>query len=207
MGFALRSVKVRLTLYSTRARVTTRWNGDRMDERNQAPKEWRGRYFEDIETGDIFRSRLGRTITDSDNVWFTCLTMNTNQVHFNVPFAEQTRFGQPLVNSCFTLALVTGLSVPDTSENATANLAWSDISLPRPVFVGDTLWSESEILDIRESKSNPSVGIVSMRTRGINQNGEVVIEFLRTFMIYRRDAPEARPVFPITTMEWSVGRT
>jgi itaconyl-CoA hydratase len=178
-----------------------------MDEERQAPKEWRGRYFEDIEVGDNFRSRLGRTITNSDNVWFTCLTMNTNQVHFNVPFAERTRFGQPLVNSCLTLALVTGLSVSDTSENATANLAWTDINLPRPVFVGDTLWSESEILNMRESESNPSVGIVSMRTRGINQNSEVVIEFVRTFMIYRKGAPEAQPAFPITKMEWSVGST
>src|SRR5918992_569952 len=89
-----------------------------------APKEWRGRFFEDFEVGDVFRSRLGRTVTETDNVWFTCLTMNTNQVHFNAPFAERTRFGQQLVNSTFTLALVAGLSVPDTSENAAANLGW-----------------------------------------------------------------------------------
>ncbi len=170
-----------------------------------APKEWRGRFFEDFEVGDVFRSRLGRTITEADNVWFTTLTMNTNQVHFNSEFAARTRFGAPLVNSCFTVALVTGLSVPDTSENATANLAWADIKLSAPVFVGDTLWAESEILDLRPSSSNPSVGIVSMRTRGVNQRAEVVIEFLRTFMIYRRDAPEAQPGFPVTDAEWTVG--
>jgi itaconyl-CoA hydratase len=169
-----------------------------------APKEWRGRFYEDLEVGDRYASRLGRTITETDNVWFTCLTMNTNQVHFNVPFAERTRFGQPLVNSALTLALVTGLTVPDTSENATANLAWTDITMPNPVFVGDTLWAESEIVDKRESSSNPTVGIVSMRCRGINQRREVVIEFRRTFMIYKRDAPEVVSTFPGTDTAWNV---
>jgi itaconyl-CoA hydratase len=142
-----------------------------------APKAWRGRFFEDFAVGDVFQSRLGRTITETDNIWFTCLTLNTNQIHFNTPYAERTQFGKPLVNSAFTLALVTGMTVPDTSENAAANLAWTDIKLPKPVFAGDTLWAESEILDLRESKSNPSVGIVTMRCRGINQRREVVIEF------------------------------
>jgi len=87
-----------------------------------APKDWRGRFFEDFAVGDVFRSRLGRTVTDTDNVWFTALTHNTNQMHFNAPYAERTRFERPLVNSCFTLSLVTGLTVPDTSENGTANL-------------------------------------------------------------------------------------
>jgi len=169
-----------------------------------APKEWRGRFFEDFSVGDVFRSRLGRTITDADNVWFTCLTMNTNQVHFNTPFAERTRFGRTLVNSTLTLALVTGLTVPDTSENATANLAWTDIKLPKPVFVGDTLWSESEILELRESQSNPSVGIVTMRCRGVNQNAEVVIEFRRTFMAYRRTAAESASIFPEVAEPWTV---
>jgi len=151
-----------------------------------APKTWRGRFYEDFEVGDTFRSRLGRTITETDNIWFTCLTLNTNQIHFNTPYAERTQFGKPLVNSAFTLALVTGMTVPDTSENAAANLQWTDIKLPRPVFAGDTLWAESEILELRESKSNPSVGIVSMRCRGVNQRREVVIEFKRTFMVYKR---------------------
>jgi itaconyl-CoA hydratase len=168
-----------------------------------APKEWGGRYFEDFEAGDVYRSRLGRTISEADNTWFTCLTMNTNQVHFNTAFAERTRFGQMLVNSCLTLSLVTGLSVPDTSENGTANLSWTNIRLPAPVFVGDTLWAESEILDLRESRSNSSVGIVSLRTRGINQRREVVIEFRRTFMAYRRCAPEAAGGFPVTDQPWT----
>ena len=152
----------------------------------------------------MFRSRLGRTITDTDNIWFTCLTMNTNQMHFNVPYSERTRFGEPLVNSAFTLALVTGMTVPDTSENAAANLAWADIKLPKPVFVGDTLWSECEILEKRESRSSPNVGIVSMRCRGVNQRHEVVIEFKRTFMVYKRTAPEITDTFPITNEDWTV---
>jgi itaconyl-CoA hydratase len=173
-------------------------------EHAAAPKAWRGRFYEDFEVGDVFRSRFGRTITETENVWFTCLTMNTNQVHFNVPFAERTRFGRPLVNSTFTLALVTGMSVPDTSENATANLAWTDIKLPHPVFAGDTLWAESEITDLRESSSNQSVGIVTMRSRGVNQRREVVIEFQRTFMIYKRDASEVEDAFPGTDADWTV---
>ncbi len=173
-------------------------------ETGAAAKTWRGRFYEDFEVGDTFRSRRGRTITDADNVWFTCLTLNTNQIHFNVPYAERTQFGRPLVNSAFTLALITGMTVPDTSENAAANLAWTDIKLPKPVFVGDTLWAESEILELRESRSNPGVGIVSMRCRGINQRREVVIEFRRTFMVYKRGAPEAAPAFPGTETDWSV---
>ncbi len=169
-----------------------------------APKVWRGRFYEDFDVGDVFRSRLGRTVTETDNIWFTCLTHNTNQVHFNAPYAERTRFGRPLVNSCLTLGIVTGLSVPDTSENGTANLAWTDIKLPAPVFVGDTLWAESEILALRESASNDRVGIVSLRTRGVNQRAEVVIEFLRTFMLYKRSAPEAAPTFPEVNAEWTV---
>jgi itaconyl-CoA hydratase len=174
------------------------------NEAEAAPKEWRGRFYEDFAVGDVFRSRFGRTITRTDNIWFTCLTMNTNPMHFSEPYAAGTRFGQPLVNSAFTLAVVTGLTVPDTSENAAANLAWTDITLPRPVFEGDTLWAESEILDRRESGSNPSVGIVSMRCRGINQRHEVVIEYRRTFMVYKRDAPEVADTFPHTETEWTV---
>jgi itaconyl-CoA hydratase len=174
------------------------------DVPDPAPKVWRGRFFEDFEVGDVFRSRLGRTISEADNVWFTCLTMNTNQVHFNTPFAERTRFGRTLVNSTFTLALVTGLTVPDTSENATANLEWTDIKLPRPVFVGDTLWAESEILELRASASNPTVGIVTMRCRGVNQDGETVIEYRRTFMAYRRTAEEVSGGFPEPSDPWTV---
>lgn len=169
-----------------------------------APKVWRGRFFEDFDVGDVFRSRLGRTITDTDNIWFTCLTLNTNQIHFNHAYAQQTKFGRPLVNSTLTLALITGMTVPDTSENALANLSWTDISLPNPVYVGDTLWAESEITQKRESRSNPDVGIVSMRSRGINQRSDVVIEFKRTFMIYKRAAAPTAGLFPQTKDDWTV---
>jgi len=166
--------------------------------------EYRGRFFEDFDAGDVYRSWLGRTVTEADNVWFTNLTMNTNQMHFNREWAERSEFGRPLVVSTFTLALVLGLAVRDTSENAAANLGWSDIKLPKPVFVGDTLWAESEVLEARESKSRPSCGIVTIRTRGINQRSEVVIEFVRTFMVFRRDAPEVASAFPATEEDWTV---
>jgi itaconyl-CoA hydratase len=169
-----------------------------------APKVWRGRFYQDLDAGDVFRSRFGRTVTEYDNLLFTCLTMNTNSIHFDVPYAETTQFGQILVNSTFTLALITGMTVPDTSENAAANLEWTDIKLPKPVFIGDTLWAESEILDKRESQSNPDVGIVTMRCRGVNQRREVVIEFRRTFMVYKRGAAQADRRFPATDTEWSV---
>ena len=169
-----------------------------------APKTWSGRFFEDLEVGDVHRSRLGRTISEVDNTWFTQLTCNTNQVHFNRVFAERTRFGQLLVNSCLTLSIVVGLSVPDTSENATANLSWESISLPNPVFVGDTLRAESEVLDRRASRSRPTVGIVGVRTRGINQRHEVVCEYRRSFMVYTRDAPEVSSSFPGTETAWAV---
>jgi len=169
-----------------------------------APKVWHGRFYEDFEPGDVFPSRFGRTVTEQDNLLFTGLTHNTNSIHFDRTHAERTQFGQILVNSTFTLALITGMTVPDTSENAAANLQWTDIKLPSPVFVGDTLWAESEILEKRESKSNPDVGIVTMRCRGINQRGQVVIEYRRTFMVYKRTAPQARRSFPGTSEEWTV---
>jgi len=164
----------------------------------------RSNYYEDLHVGQRFRSRLGRTITDADNVWFTALTHNTNQVHFNVEYARLTEFGKPLVNSTLTLSLIVGLSVADTSENAAANLGWGEVKLPKPVFVGDTLWAESEVLELRESRSRPNAGIVRIRTRGINQHGEVTIEFTRTFMLFKRDALDPSAQFPSTDAEWQV---
>lgn len=163
-----------------------------------------GPFLEDFSVGDVYRSRLGRTVSEADNTWFTLLTMNTNQIHFNAPFAEGTEFGARLVVSSLTLAVVLGLSVADTSENAAANLGWGDIRLPRPVFAGDTLWAESEILSVRESGSRPNCGIVGLRTRGINQRAEVVIEFTRSFMVYKRAAPEVATNFPVTDAPWTV---
>jgi acyl dehydratase len=164
---------------------------------------YRGRFLDDFTVGDVYRSSLGRTVTETDNIWFSNLTMNTNQMHFNDEWARRTEFKKPLVNSAFTLALVLGLSVRDTSENAAANLGWTSISLPNPVYAGDTLWAETMVTAVRESASRRSCGIVSVRTRGINQRREVVIEFARTFMVFKQDAPEVVDAFPVTDAEWS----
>lgn len=147
---------------------------------------WSGRLFEDFEVGDVYEHPLGRTIVAADNIWFTLLTQNTNPLHFDRAYASKTEFGRPLVNSTLTLALVTGQSVTDLSQNAVANLAWDAIRLPHPVFEGDTIYSRSEVLQKRESKSRPNAGIVEVKTTGVNQDGVVVIEFKRTFMVYRR---------------------
>jgi itaconyl-CoA hydratase len=149
-------------------------------------KGWTGRVFEDFEVGDVYEHPLGRTVIAADNVWFTCLTMNTNPIHFDTEYAAATEFGKPLVNSCFTLALVTGQSVTDLTVNAVANLGWDEVKLPNPLFEGDTVRSKSEVLETRESKSRPNVGIVRVKTTGMNQNGAAVIEFTRTFMIWKR---------------------
>jgi len=133
--------------------------------------------------------------------------MNTNQVHFNSEHAARTEFGKPLVVSTLTLAIVLGLSVRDTSENAAANLGWGDIVLPKPVYAGDTLWAESEVMSVRESRSRPTCGIVAVRTRGLNQRRETVIEFTRSFLVYKRDAPEAAELFPGALAEWIVGKS
>lgn len=145
-----------------------------------------GPCFEDFRVGEVLRHWPGRTITETDNVWFTNLTMNTHPIHFDAAFAARTEFKRPLVNSTLTLALVAGMTVRDTSQNAIANLGWKDIILPAPVFVGDTLYAESEILAARESKSRPRQGIVTCRQRGRNQNGAVVLEATRAFLVPKR---------------------
>jgi acyl dehydratase len=147
---------------------------------------WSGRCFEDFEVGDVYLHPLGKTITSTDNRWFTHLTLNTNPIHFDEHYAAQTEFGRPLVNSCFTLALVTGMSVPDISQNAFANLGWDEVRLPAPVFEGDTLYAETEVLETRPSKSRPNVGLIRVRTRGSNASGVVVIEFLRSILVFKR---------------------
>lgn len=147
---------------------------------------WTGRVFEDFEVGDVYEHPLGRTITSADNVWFTCVTMNTNPIHFDAEYARQTEFKRPLVNSCFTLALVTGLSVTDLTQNGVANLGWDEVRLPHPLFEGDTVYARSEVLETRASKSRPSVGIVRVKSTGLNQDGKAVIEFTRTFMVWKR---------------------
>jgi acyl dehydratase len=140
------------------------------------------RSYGDMQVGDVYRSRFGRTVLEADNVWFTLLTLNTNPIHFDAHYAASTEWGRPLVDSTFTLALVTGLSVADVSERA-VNLGWREVRLPAPVFAGDTVRAETEVLAKRESQSRPGQGIVTVRTRGLNQRDEVVIEFERTIMV------------------------
>jgi itaconyl-CoA hydratase len=147
---------------------------------------WEGRCYEDFEVGDIYVHPLGRTVTSVDNSWFTLLTLNTNNIHFDHHYAANSEWGRPLVNSAFTLALVTGMTVADLSQNAMANLGWDEVRLPNPVFEGDTLYARSEVLDKRESKSRPNVGIVRVQSTGFNQDNVDVITYKRTFMVYKR---------------------
>jgi acyl dehydratase len=160
------------------------------------------RRYEDFTVGDVYRSEVGRTVTETDNLLFTMLSLNTNELHFNEEAAKETEWGRILVNSTFTLALVLGLSVADTSQAGAVNLGWTEIRLPHPVFVGDTVWSETEVTSVRESASRPAHGIVGVRTRGINQRGEVVCEFARSFLIPK--AGTAAESFPETDEPWGV---
>jgi itaconyl-CoA hydratase len=156
---------------------------------------WEGRFFEDFEVGDVYRCRYGRTVTEEDNIQFTLLTNNTNQIHFNRDYGARTEFGTTLVNSALTLAIVAGMGVMDVSENGFA-LGWDEIKLPHPVFPGDTLYSESEVLERRESASRPTQGIVKVETRGYNQDGELVIQYRRSVMVWKREHAPSVQLFP-----------
>ena len=145
-----------------------------------------GRYFEDFKVGDTYEHRPGRTISEADNTWFTLLTMNQHPVHFDAEYAKRTEFKKPLVVSTLTVSILVGMSVSDVSQKAIANLGWKEIKLPKPVFAGDTLYAESTVLDKRASKSRPDQGIVTIRTIGKNQRGEVVCEFERTMLVMKR---------------------
>ena len=145
-----------------------------------------GRFYEDFAVGDIYEHRPGRTITETDNTWFTLLTMNQHPLHFDAEYAKHSEFGRCVVASPFTVSLIVGMSVSDVSQKAIANLGWTDIKLTHPVFAGDTLYAESEVLDMRLSKSRADAGIVSVRSLGRNQNGAVVCSFDRTMLVQRR---------------------
>ena len=145
-----------------------------------------GRYFEDFKVGDVYEHRPGRTISEADNTWFTLLTMNQHPLHFDAAYAASTEFGRPVVNSCLTLAMVTGMSVSDLSRKAIANLGWDKVRLAAPVFAGDTLYAESEVLEARESKSRPEQGIVTVRTTGKKADGTAFMSFERSILVPRR---------------------
>jgi itaconyl-CoA hydratase len=154
-----------------------------------APQVYRerfGRYFEDFVVGDRYEHRPGRTITETDNTWFTLLTMNTHPMHFDREYAKHSEFGQCIVCSPFTVALMVGMSVTDVSQKAIANLGWTDIKLTAPLFAGDTLYAESDVLEKRESNSRPNAGLVTVRTTGKKQDGTVVCVFNRTMLIAKR---------------------
>ena len=147
---------------------------------------WTGRVFEDFEIGDVYEHPLGRTVTQADNIWFTCMTMNTNPIHFDAEYASHTEFKRPLVNSCLTLAVVTGMSVADVSQKTVANLGWDKVRLTAPVFAGDTIYAESEVIGKRESGSRPHHGIVTVRTTGKKADGTVFMTFERSCLIPMR---------------------
>ncbi len=158
----------------------------------EAPERDPGRFFEDFRVGQRIVHPLGRTVHAADNSWFSLLTQNQNPIHLDRHFSARTPFGKPLVNSCLTLALATGQSVNDLTRNVFANLGWEEVRLPAPLFEGDTLYSESEVLAVRASRSRPEAGIVTVRTTGRKQNGAVVISFRRTFLVWKREhAPDA----------------
>jgi acyl dehydratase len=152
----------------------------------QRYRESYGRYLEDFHVGDVYEHRPGRSITETDNTWFTLLTMNQHPLHFDREYGAKTEFGQVLVNSCLTISLVTGMSVSDISQKTVANLGWDKVRLTGPVYIGDTLYAESEVLSIRESKSRPNQGIVTVQSVGKKQDGTQVISFERSMLIPRR---------------------
>ena len=147
-----------------------------------------GLYYEDFELGVVVEHRPGRTIAEADNVWSTHLTMNPHPLHFDAHFAAHTEWKRPLVNSCLTLAMVTGMSVTSTSRNAVSNLGWDKVRLTAPVFVGDTIYAESTVLSKRPSDTRPGQGVVTVETRGVKADGTTFMTFERTFLVYMRDA-------------------
>lgn len=149
-------------------------------------RESYGRYFEEFEVGDVYEHRPGRTISEADNTWFTLLTMNQHPLHFDFEYAAKSEFGKPLVNSCLTLSILAGMSVSDVSQKTIANLGWDKIKLTAPVFIGDTIYAESEVLAKRESKSRPTQGIVTVKTTGRKADGTQIMSFERTMLIPKR---------------------
>ena len=146
-----------------------------------------GKYFEDLEVGARYRHAVGRTVTEMDNTLFCALTMNTQPLHLNADFAAQSQFGQRIVNGIFTLGLVVGLSVPEMTEGTIiANLGYDKVVHPNPVFHGDTVYAETEVLEKRESATRPDRGLVRLKQTGKKQDGAVVVEFERTVMFLKR---------------------
>jgi itaconyl-CoA hydratase len=160
-----------------------------VEHKQVGPNRYResfGRYLEDFKVGDVYEHRPGRTISEADNTWFTLLSMNKNPLHFDAAYAAKTEFGRPLVDSCLTLSIVTGMSVSDVSQKAVANLGWDKVRLTAPVFAGDTIYAESEVLAARESRSRPTQGIVTVRTTGRKADGTEFMSFERSILVPKR---------------------
>ena len=160
-----------------------------VERRQVGPNRYRasfGRYFEDFRVGDIYEHRPGRTLSEADNTWFTLLTMNQHPLHFDAAYAAKTEFGRPLINSCLALSMVTGMSVSDVSQKAVANLGWDKVRLSAPVFAGDTIYAESEVLAVRESESRPTQGVVTVRTTGRKSDGTTFMSFERSILVPKR---------------------
>lgn len=157
---------------------------------------WQGRYFEDFDVGDIYKHPYGRTVTETDNVWLTNITMNLNPMHFNEVYSADTEFGERLVNGLVVIAIAVGLSVIDVSQNATANLGYNEVRHHAPVFHGDTLYAESEVTSKRESESRNHVGIITTKLRAYNQRDEMVLSLERTNMVLKREHAQPSPAQP-----------
>lgn len=166
-----------------------------MTERTLQPG-WQGRYYEDFEVGDVYKHPYGRTVTETDDVWFTNITMNTNPMHFNEAYASETEFGERLVNGTFVIALAVGMSVVDVSMNAIANLGYDDVRHHGPVLHGDTIFAESEVLSKRESESREHVGMVTTELRAYNEDGDLVLSLERTPMVLKREFAEPSAAQP-----------
>ncbi|WP_380676630.1 MaoC family dehydratase [Salinigranum sp. GCM10025319] len=170
-------------------------DGDDATERRLV-SGWQGRFYEDFTVGDVYKHPYGRTVTETDNVWFTNLTMNLNPMHFNEAYASRTEFGERLVDGTFVIALAVGMSVIDVSANATANLGYDAVRHHAPVFHGDTLFAESEVLDKRDSDSRDHVGIITTELRAYNQEGTKVLSLERTPMVLKREYADPSPARP-----------
>ena len=148
-----------------------------------------GLYFEEFHEGQVFEHAMSRTVTEADNVLFTCLTLNPQPLHLDAEFAKTTEFGRPLVNSIFTLGLVIGMTVGETTLGTTiANLGMIKVEFPKPVFHGDTIRARSIVRGLRSSRSRPEAGVVEFEHQGINQRGEIVATCLRAAFMKRRPA-------------------
>ena len=162
---------------------------------------WSGRYLEDFEVGDIYKHPLGRTVTEADAIWLSGLSMSSNKLYFNEAYAKEAGFEGIVVSAAFTLALVTGMSVNDISQNG-INLEWISIDTGEPLYIGETVYAQSEVVDVRSSKSKPGQGIVTVKTTGYTQSGKVVLELKRSILVYKKEAAPQMQLFP-KTPEWS----